>query len=410
MQHIERGEVALAAYHKHLQSDHDFEVWVEILNMEEGEVGEATLLDGQFNFNSDEDGPARTASVVLSDPEGALSFGATYAEDESGTIWANRLVRIKHRTEVPQHGVFTTTCMVGLPTAAARQGGEVGLELGDKSLLMDNGVRPRSFKKGSNVSEVLIALCRMTGEHHYRIPTTKKKLSKPVTVGMGEDALTPWAAFKRVAGKEMGWRAFVSADGYVTAERPNAKRPNVKVLHVLALPNASASFTDLINYVKVTSRRKIVNRKKTKRDETKDGRLVATVAALPKGHRLSADGLTRHGVPRLLPLVINDDALTGTKEVDDRAVSELKEGSEVESEDTFECMPFFHLDKGDKLDFPLGVGPIDFDEESVPLGTGGNMTIGAKRWVSRPVKVKRVKSKRNVVKRKKRKGGKKGNG
>jgi hypothetical protein len=196
MQHVERGRDALTAYHEYLQSDHDYQVWVEILTLEEREVGEAVLLDGQVNYSTDsDDGPERTASVVLSDPEGALQFGTQYAEDDSGTIWVNRLVRLKHEVEVPGWGLFTTTCMVGLPTAASRQGGEVGLELGDKSLLMDHGVRPRTFKRGTNVRVALVALCRMTGEHHYRIPKTDKKLSKPYTVGMGEDSLTPWAAF-----------------------------------------------------------------------------------------------------------------------------------------------------------------------------------------------------------------------
>jgi hypothetical protein len=412
MQHVERGRDALTAYHEYLQSDHDYQVWVEILTLEEREVGEAVLLDGQVNYSTDsDDGPERTASVVLSDPEGALQFGTQYAEDDSGTIWVNRLVRLKHEVEVPGWGLFTTTCMVGLPTAASRQGGEVGLELGDKSLLMDHGVRPRTFKRGTNVRVALVALCRMTGEHHYRIPKTDKKLSKPYTVGMGEDSLTPWAAFKQIAGKEKGWRAYFSADGYATCEPTKSQRPLVVVQHVLSLPDSSTSFTDFINYVKATSRRKIVNRKKTKRDETHDGRLIATVftgvAALPRGHRLSEESLSRHGEPQTRPLLIEDDGLRNANEVSKAARDELEDGSKIESEDSLECMPFFHLDKGDRLDFPMGIGVVKFDEASVPLGTGGNMSIGRKKWVSAPVKVRKVKSKRRVIKRKKKKGGKK---
>jgi hypothetical protein len=43
---------------------------------------------------------------------------------------------------------------------------------------------------------------------------------------------------------------------------------------------------------------------------------------------------------------------------------------------------------------------------SVPFGTSGNMTIGSHRWVSKPSKVRRIKSK-TTVKRDKKKGGKK---
>src|SRR5204863_5834425 len=115
-------------------------------------------LDGQVNYSTGEDGPERTASLVLSDPEGALSFGTSFAEDPSGTLWVNRLLRVKHQVTIPATGPYaaaagtwTTVCMVGVPTAVARKGGEINLELGDKSLLADHGVRPRTYKRRTNV-------------------------------------------------------------------------------------------------------------------------------------------------------------------------------------------------------------------------------------------------------------------
>src|SRR5690349_133613 len=101
MQHRHLGEAGLKKYHDWLQSDHDFKIWAEVLNMEEHPVNDVDVLDGQINFNSGEDGPDRTASVVLSDPEHALSFGMSFAEDDTGELWVNRLLRIRHSVDVP---------------------------------------------------------------------------------------------------------------------------------------------------------------------------------------------------------------------------------------------------------------------------------------------------------------------
>src|SRR5690606_35753482 len=132
-----------------------------------------------------EDGPDRTASITISDPEHALQFGMKFSEDASGVLWANRLVRIQHQVHVPALGFdVRATVMVGVPTAVSRRGAEIGLELGDKSLLADHGVRPRTFKKGTNVGSVIRFLLRdVCGERHLRIPVTRKRLSKPYTVG-----------------------------------------------------------------------------------------------------------------------------------------------------------------------------------------------------------------------------------
>lgn len=413
MQHIERGRKALEAYYATLQDDHDFEVWVEILNLEEKPLTEVDILDGQVNFSRASEGPERTASLVLSDPEGALSFGTSFADDPRGVIYVNRLVRIRHQVDVPDYGRWTTTCMVGLPLAVSRSGGEIGLELADKSVLADHGVRPKTFKKGMNVRSALVSiLSDLTGERHFRIPQTKKKLSRPYSVGMGEDALTPWQAFKRIAGKEMGWRAYYSSDGYATCESTRAKKIPVDVPWMLALPDSSTSFTDFVNYAKVTSKRKMKNKAKDKKDEKNEKKekeitiIFSGVGALPRQHQLSEQSLNRNGVPRTLPLVVSDDNLKTQKAVRDRVRSNLKTGSDVDNEQAFEIMPLFHLDTADKIRLPMGVGAISFDECSIPLGTSGNMTVGEVRWVSKPVKVRRVRSKKTVI-RKKKKGGKK---
>lgn len=405
-------------YHDHLQTDHDFRVWCEVLTMEEEFVTEADMLDGQVNFTRGQDGPERTASITLSDPDNALAFGTQYAADDTGTLWVNRLLRAQHAVYVPRLGFeVQATAFIGVPTSVGRSGAELNLELGDKSLLADHGVRHRTYKKGSNVRSVLVSILRdLTGERHFRIPTTRKKLSQKYTVGMGDDAVTPWDMFKRIAGKEMGWRAFYSNDGYATCEPTSAVHPLVTVHSLLELPNASTSFDDFINYAKVTSHRKPKQRKKDKDDDKKKPKprevtqiIFEGVAVLPNSNRLSEQSLARNGVPRTLPLVVTDDDLKTQKEVTARARSELQGGSGLDSQQSYETIPFFDLEPGDRLALPQNVGVIPFTECSIPLGVGGNMTIGAHKWVSRPVKVRRVRSKKTVI-RKRAKGGSKHEG
>jgi hypothetical protein len=412
MQYQELGTKANhALYHAYLQSDHDYRVWAEVMTLEEKVVSTVALLDGQVNFASNQsEGPDRTASVILSDPEGALSFGMSFDEDDEGVLWVNRLIRLRHEVTVPTLGDVTTTCMVGLPTTVSRSEGEVSIELGDKSLLADHGVRPKTYKKGMNLRDALISiLWDLTGERKLRIPTTNKTLSRPYTVGMGEDSLTPWRLAKRIAGKEMGWRLSYSSDGYATAESTATTHPEVDVEEILSMPEASASFTDFVNYVKVTSQRKVSTRTSTRsRDSRTRTLLYEGLAVLSKTDRLSEQSLQRNGVVRTLPLVISDDDLKSSAEVSTRALSELMSGASINTEQTYEIMPFFHLEQGHYLNLPMGIGKVGFKDASVPLGVEGNMSLGSVRWVSRPVKVKRPRVRTSVVRAKQRGGSQNG--
>lgn len=402
----------LQIYHAHLQSDHDYQVWADILNINGVLVGTVELLDGQVNGDTGGDGPDRTASIVLSDPDGALEYGTNYTTDDKNVIWMNRLVRIRHRTYVPKLGMnVTATVFVGSPTAVSRKGAELGLELADKSVLSDHGVRARTFKKGMNVRNALVRCLRdTTGERHFRIPTTKKTLSKSYTTGMGQDIVTPWQLFKKIAAAEMGWRAYYSADGYATCEPTSTTKHVLRVDSLLTLPETSTSFTEFVNYVSVTSKRKpVIKKKMTKAVKKKLKATTITmtgVAVLPTSHRLSERSLARNGVSRTLPLVIHNNNLKSVAQVNSFAISSLKTGSGLQDEASYEIIPFFHLDPYDKITLPLSIGAVWNHKVSIPLGVGGNMTLGGTRWVSRPVVVKRTSSKRTVT-RKKSKGGSK---
>jgi len=413
VQHAGRSPDALAAYHHYLQHDHDYRVWVDVLTINQEYVDTLDLLDGQMNYSDGRDGPHRTGSVILSDPEGALNFGTDYLRDPSGILWINRLIQVWHKVSVPSHGDFLTSCIVGLPTSVARSGAEVSLEMGDKSLLADHGVRPRTYKKGQRVDLVLKSILQdCTGEKFMKIPRTQKTLSRVYSVGMGEDSLTPWQAFKRIAAQEMNWRAYYDGLGWAIAEDNSGAKNPVVVESMLALPSASTSFTDFSNYVQVTSHRTPVNKRGTERDESLVTYIYDSIVALPKDNDLSEQSLARTNaanppvtVPRTMPLVVVNDDNKTLKGTLDQATTELKSDSGLDATKTFEIIPFFHLEPFEYLNLPEGVGNVRLaDGASVPYGAGGNMTIGTHKWVSRPSKVKQIRSKTTKHRRRRRGG------
>ena len=121
--------------------------------------------------------PDRTGSVILSDPEGSLSFGTGFAEDDTGMLWVNRLVRVQHTTSSRPWGSSRPPRSSACRLSVGRSGGEVTLELSDKSLLGDHGVRPMTLAAGMNVRDAIATLLRdQTGERNYRVPETSKRL------------------------------------------------------------------------------------------------------------------------------------------------------------------------------------------------------------------------------------------
>jgi hypothetical protein len=180
---------------------------------------------------------------------------------------------------------------------------------------------------------------------------------------------------------------------------------------MLALPAAATSFTDFSNYVRVTSHRTPVNKKSTKKiDESRVHYTYDSIVQLLAGNELSEQSLARNKVPRTMPLVVVNDDLKSLKDTSASATNQLKDHSGLSAEKTFEIIPIFHLDPYDHVKLPEGVGSVMLaGGASVPFGTGGNMSVGTHKWVSKASKVKRIRAK-TTVKRDKKKGGKKHDG
>lgn len=368
MQPLASGE-KLNAYNRRLQSSHDYELNVHVLNMNEKLVGTVHLIDGQVNMTTT--GVRRTASLTLSDPDGALDF--SNSASWSGTsLWANRLIRVRHTVEVPGYGPVTATPFIGVPSALSRNGSEVQVELHDKSALATRGGRPYTIRKGTNaVTAIRNIMSYCTGEFRFRLPAKHaRRCAVAYSVGLSE-AASPWAVASKIARNELGCQLIYSCDGFLTVRRT----PSTAVATfsgVTAEANHSVDFSSAINYVSVR------------------GTKVAATRVAAASHSLSPSTLARRGVPRYWPLLVSEAAYKKRNQVAIRANSELSKGLGVYTETGVSVIPMFHLDVDDLVKVWVNGTTVlvRLREVSIPLGVGGDMTIGMRRWVSKPVVIR----------------------
>ena len=399
-----------AKYLDRLFGSHDFTVRVEVLDLNEKPQGIATLLDGQVNLHADAT-IRRTASLTISDPEGALDF-ANSSDWNPRALWADRMVRIRHTIEVPGVGQVTAIPFVGILSTIERSGAEVSVELQDKTALTVRGCPPLTVKRGMNAVDAIEKILReRTGEFRFRFPRARRRLSRPYSVGWEEEA-SPFLVCQRIARRELGMQLLWSADGYALLRKKPTKS-TLMVPHVTGVPSSSADFTDMTNWVRARGH----NQSKTK--NKKGGGSVTTtaqpqaIARIKPGRTFSPEWLARKGVPRYWPTLIEDDAWKTMKRVKQEAARALAASDQLQDAPAVTCVPFFHGDADDLVtaQTPEGSLVVRLGDCSIPLGVGGDMTIGTHRWVSRPAPAQvwgRVLRTRKVKHKKKDKDGKKG--
>lgn len=369
----------MGEYYARLFGSHDFRIDVDVLDLNENPVGSCVLLDGQVNLQDATNLVRRTASLTVSDIDGALDF--TEGSKWSGsTIWVDRLVRVQHTIHVPALGRdVTVTPFIGPPSTITRNGPEVDVELQDKTALAIRGAAPYTAPRGMNAAKAIQAmLATTTGEFRFRLGTHARRLSKAYSAGWTDDA-SPWIVAARIAHDELGMQLIMSCDGYVTLRtRPTSH--GIVVPHVTALPSDTVDFTTLSNWVRVTGKQS----SKTKGSVTTTTQPVAT--AVVKQGALSPARLVRQGVPRYLPLIVDASSYTKTSQVEARAAEELDNASRLQGQPAFTCVPFFHGDADDLALFRVPGNDVTarLVTTSIPLGVSGEMSVGTVAWVSSP--------------------------
>ncbi|HKY57656.1 MAG TPA: hypothetical protein VJL80_06435 [Aeromicrobium sp.] len=385
----------MAAYHAHLLEPHDYDLFVDVLDMEENVLASADLLDGQINILADAD-VRRTASLRLLDPDHSLGLdaGSVY----SSALFADRMVRIRHSVNVPGFGEVVATPFVGPVVRLNRNGSTIDIECHDKTALTILGTRPLAAQKGryavDAIEEIMESRC---GETRFRLPRgTRTRLRRHYAVGWSDEA-SPWAVCSRIAWAA-GLRMLYSCDGYLTLT-PRSTTPVFEFTED-ALTSAVVGdhdFSGVINYARAEAGDKIVR-----------------TATAPPEHPLSPQNLGRNGVNRYLPSLAEVDAppdrptKPGTKRrkaskaqlnkyaqelekwtdqvttararAQATADSLLAAGLPQTAALSFSAVPLFHLDVDDpiRLSTDEGVATLRFSEATIPL-VSGDMTVGARR-------------------------------
>src|SRR4029077_12803535 len=171
---------------------------------------------------------------------------------------------------------------------------------------------------------------------------------------------------------------FYSNDGYATLRKP----PAAPVwtfdtdVNVTELPKGAYDWADAVNIVRVGGGK--ATGKKGHKKAAPPG-----VAVLPITHPNNPVRLNRNNVPRYLPF-ISDKGYAKFSARRDAADRILAREMPMNNDMSWPVIPVFHLDVGDpvRLVTPDGSTTVKLQEASIPLGVGGDMTVGAVRPVS----------------------------
>ena len=357
------------AYRARLNSSHDFTIEVDVLDMDEHLLGQVQFLDGQVNFQrqarDSTNGIARTGNLVVLDPADLLQVSLL-----QGQAFGDKMIRPRHVLDVPGVGEVSVDCGVFVISQPQGDSFELTLELQDKTALAVRGTKPYTVKKGRNAVEAWVAiLSDTTGERKFRVPTGSKiRLPRAVNVGWSDDA-SPWVACQEIADI-LGMEQLYSNDGYATL-REELTAPVWTFdtdVNVTALPEGGYDWADAVNYVRVGGGKK----------GAKPG-----VQDAPATHPNNAANLARHGVPRYLPF-ISDKTYKTYAQRQAAANRLLARELPMNNDMSWPVIPVFHLDPGDpvRLNSPDGSTVLPLQEASIPLGVGGDMTVGATKVVS----------------------------
>lgn len=374
----------LRLYHDRLFSNHDFRVEVEVLHMDESVRGalDGEFIDGQVNLQANDGGVSRTATFSLYDPNHALHLDPDSPFDMA--VYFNRMIRVKHIIDVP--GIprpVRAVPFVGPITKISREGSVLTVEAQDKAVLAIEGRPPMKRKKGHNAVDAIKDFMRAAGERRFRfeVPEARRKrrLPKAYSIGWTTEA-SPWAVCQQIARGVLGLQLVYACDGALLL-RPLPGSPEVwhHLTDTTGQVKVDYDASTVRNHVRVQGQIPAKPKKKIK------AKKFTETATARKGHPMAPASLGRNGSHRYLPLLVADNSIKTHKDARQRAARDLAANLPLQVAAAWSGLPFFHLDTGDQIGVttPDGTFRTPLREASLPLGLGGNASVGAQRRVSK---------------------------
>ena len=355
-----------AAFHRALVTDHDIDVRVSLLDLEEKWVGTLSgmLMGGQVVASDGE--VSRTCQLSILDPQQETGIDSDRPGQAAGLarmisvtygVWVDELDRWVH---VP---VFR-----GPIVKATRDGDMLEVEaLGKEHLLRAKSPFTKAYEAGKRRTSVIVDIAKRCGERRMHIPAQAAKTSKGSVMIQLDRTSVPWSEMVKAA-KSMRMNLYYDGAGMLRLRRlPTRSSWSFREDQLLSEPKVSLDDEDVINTVYV----------KGSPPEGKK-KLIESRGYLPPWHAHSPQKLGRNGANRYLTEDIEDDEIRTQAEADwarDQRLRELMvESYTVE----FDCLPIPHLDRLDVAYLGWDLHPTTFRITSftLPLKADESMSVG----------------------------------
>lgn len=376
------------AYTEQLKAPHGIRIRAQIRNLD-GHVLDSLqglALDGQVDVDMTTDA-RRSLSLSVVDPHHTLDI-------DEDLLYLNRMVHVTYGIYVQAGpGWVDVPVFFGPITKADRDGSTLSIEAQSKELLARSVAwKPRTFRKGQNIVEVIRVLMRdLAGEsgHAMDLPSLPYRLKHDVSLARNTHI---WGLAWRLA-RDVDRDLFYDGRGHLVMRK---RRSNVVFTFsdgdglVLSDPQVSTHVEDMRNAVEVSGGTPRTPRGNESGHKPQgpfiSERAPDVVVVAPRAHPLSPWNLGRHGSPRYLLEVVKNEHIrtkkTARRIAHNHLDRRLKEAIDV----SLDCMPVPHLDPYDEI----RVNTDSFSSRfvlrrwSLPLKakSGQAMTIGYNRNVS----------------------------
>jgi hypothetical protein len=372
------NETQLRAYEAALGRSRYMSVRVELLDHDERVQAELAsgplgVTGGQVDIDTTSDGPTRTLSLSILDPDRKLNLDPTPTDYG---IFAGSFVRVSRGDWVDALGDYVW-CPVfcGVVSSFTRDHPEVQITgIGKEALGLDPYVTLSTITipRGTKVTEAIHRVMAGTGERRYRFPAIHTRIGHGKSVPRLSQ---PWRVAQKLAGTADRQLYYDGRGLLVMRRRPlhpaYTYLPGERSV-LLTAPALTYDFTTFRNTVDVTGGVPAHHKGKL--------HVMTTVA---KGNPLSPGALARNGVPIYAVVVVDDEQILRRARAEQIGRSNLAGALTVATDpsgSTFDGLPIPHLEEGDIVRVHTEDGYITLRMRvwTIPL-TADSMPVGIKR-------------------------------
>ena len=355
------------------------------------------IIDGQVNVATDADGPTRSMSVTLYDPDHRLRLDSD--APTAGSLFADRMLRAWYGVKVPGVGWVDAPVFTGPIMGVSRDDTTLNVECQGKDALALQPVwRTYTVEKGATKVDAIRRILReRAGETDFDLPDLAVKLGSAATLTPQPpekraqfNADTPWGLSRKIA-RSMSRHLFYDGHGRCRLRQiPGEPVFTFDESLIQTAPQIKFDMTEMRNAVKVTG--KTLHEGKEKKGTTQvPTHVVRGEAIAPANHPLSPERLGRKLedgtlIGRVIPEYVTNDAVRSDREATRLAHQILADRLSQQVDISFDALPVPHLEELDMIRVAyedLNVH-MRLERFSIPLTHAGVMSVGDVKRVTKP--------------------------